>query len=230
MSDDLKFILKSLNLLYVEDNKRFLNEVENVFNSMFHKTFTASDGVEALEILENETIDIIITDLNMPNMDGMELIKSIREKDKKISIIILTAHADNDLLLEASNLQIDGYITKPINFTKITKALLNATQRVQFQTKYILKDGTIYDYTLKSINHLGVETLLGKKESMLLEYLIGNCEKVVTKEEIIYHIWDMQEITDSALKNLLSNLRNKIGKENIENYPGLGWKVLLSEK
>ncbi len=227
MSENLRIVLKTLALLYVEDNKRFLDEVQNVFNNMFANTYTACDGQKALEFLENIKIDIIITDINMPNIDGIELIKKIREYNKTIPIIILTAHADKDLLLEASNLQIDGYITKPINFSKIATALSNAVQRIQYKSKHILCEGIVYDYTAKKILKDGIDEIeLGKKESQLLDLLILNSNKITTKEEIIHHIWDMEDITDSALKNLLSNLRNKIGKDTIVNYPGRGWKIV----
>ncbi len=227
MTEETILILKSLNLLYVEDNKRLLDEVKSVFNDLFHNTFTASDGCEALEVLKKEKIDIIITDINMPNKNGIELIKEIRDIDKKISIIILTAHADADILFEATNLQIDGYLTKPINFDKIITALSNSVKRSNFSTNYILNDGSIYNYSLKNITTKDEVFKLGKKESMLIDFLILNSEKTTTKDELIYHIWNGEDITESALKNLISNLRTKIGKENIVNYSGQGWQIIL---
>lgn len=226
MTENLRHILKKLNLLYVEDNKKLLLEVKNVFGPIFLNIFTAPNGEKALEILENEKIDLIITDLQMPKIGGIELIKEIRTKDKNISIIILTAHADKDLLLEASNLQIDGYLTKPINLDKISNALTNAVERSNYSIKYTFKDGTIYDATTKSVykeNELPLE--LGNKESLLLDLLLKNSNKITTKDEIYYTVWDMQNKTESALKNLLLNLRTKIGKDNIVNYPGKGWKL-----
>jgi DNA-binding response OmpR family regulator len=224
-SDRLK--LKNLTLLYVEDNKRLVQEVNNVFDTIFNKVYTAHNGIEALEVLYTNSVDIVITDLHMPNMNGIDFIKEIRQLNKTLSIIILTAYADKDLLLEASNLQIDGYLTKPINFSKISATLSNALQRLSFATTYTLKNGAIYDVNTKELSYNDSHVTLGKKEAKLLDYLILNAQSVVSKEDIDYHIWDMDTVTESALKNLMSNLRYKIGKENIINHHGHGWKILL---
>lgn len=226
MNEEIRLILKQLNLLYVEDNLSLTKEVQTIFDDVFHTIYTAIDGIEASDYLKKHKIDIIITDLNMPNKDGMELIKEIRERNKKVSIIILTAYTDNHLLIEASNLQIDGYLKKPINLIKVITALSNAVQRLDYHPEYILSDGTTYNINLKQI--IKGETILdlGKKESQLLDFLLLNSHRVVNKDEITYHIWDMENVTESALKNLLSNLRSKIGKNNIENYPGHGWKII----
>lgn len=196
---------------------------------MFQYIYTAQNGIEALDILHNNKVDVIITDINMPYMDGMSFIKEVRQKDKKTSIIVLTAHADNNLLFEATNLQIDGYIIKPINFSKISQALSNALSRMKVESSYTLKNGFLYNTITKTIKHNDTDIILGKKESLLLELLLENSHKITNKEEIIYHIWNIEDVTDSALKNLFLNLRAKIGKENIVNYPGHGWKVLVKE-
>ena len=229
MNEDERLILKNLALLYVEDNKRLISEINQTFDMIFSNVYTAYDGIEALEILDNHKVDIIITDLNMPNMNGIEFIKEVRQKDKMISIIVLTAHADKDLLLEASNLQIDGYLTKPMNFNKIFQALSNALQRIPTSSYYVLENGATYNTSAKIIKKDNEFIKLGKKESKLLDLLILNSSKITTKEEIIYNIWDLDDVTDSALKNLLSNLRSKIGKENILNYHNHGWEIKLKK-
>ena len=88
---------------------------------------------------------------------------------------------------------------------------------------------TIYNHSLKQIEKNNEIIELGKKESMLLELLLVNTHKITTKEKIIYHTLDLDEVTDSALKNLLSSLRAKVGKNNIINFIGQGWKILLKK-
>jgi two-component system response regulator VanR len=217
-----------LSLLYVEDNKRVLNSVKPIFEKLFSKLHLAIDGIEALEIFKREHIDVIITDLDMPNLGGIELIKEIRRDNKQISIIVLTAHSDTDSLLEASNLQIDGYVIKPITLSKILTPLSNAIQRSKPETEYFLKSGLKYVLKTKTIyNQNGNVIELGNKENQLLELFLSNLNRVLTKDEIISTIWGFDEITESALKNLISNLRSKIGKDNIVNYPGQGWQISL---
>jgi len=227
LSQEDKLRLKNITLLYVEDNKKLIDEVNLVFDIIFNKVYIAKNGLEALEVFDNNKIDIIITDINMPNMSGIDLIKEIRSNDKVTSIIVLTAHADKDLLLEASNLQIDGYLTKPINFDKISDALSNALKRINYTTTFNFNNGMTYDTNTKTINNDMVKYELGKKEAKLLHYLLLNSHRLVSKDDLISHIWDMDDVTDSALKNLLSNLRSKIGKDTIVNHAGHGWQIKI---
>jgi two-component system response regulator VanR len=230
MNKNELLLLKNFSLLFVEDNEKILKEVTNIFGNMFSSVYTAKDGVEALDIFNENKIDIIITDINMPNMNGINFMKKVRKIDKKTAIIVLTAYSDKDILLEVANLQIDGYIIKPINSSKIFSALSNAMQRIDSQLIYNFQNGLKYDINTKTVfNSSNKESLiLGKKEAKLLELLIHNSHRVVSKEEIILNIWEIEDITASALKNLLMNLRTKVGKDTIKNFAGQGWKINLN--
>jgi two-component system, OmpR family, response regulator VanR len=220
--------LKDLNLLYVDDNENIYSSISTIFNSMFNKVFIAENGARALDIINKESIQIIISDIDMPKMNGIEMAKKIREKNNHISIIFLTAHVNNDFLFDASNLQIDGYLTKPINLQNIKTALTNAIKKNNFNTSEIkFSNGSIYNTKQLKLT-LNIEEIpLGKKEHSLLKYLIDNPNICIEKEKIEHHIWDYDEISENSLKNLVYHLRKKIGKESIESIAGEGYTLIL---
>lgn len=105
---------KELNILYVEDDLEIQKQSKNFLDSIFKSVTAANDGLEALKLYDTNTFDIIITDIIMPNMDGLELSKKIKSIDKNASIIVTSAYNDSDSLIEFINLNIQYFISKPI--------------------------------------------------------------------------------------------------------------------
>ena len=118
-------MLKELNILYVEDEHDVMEEIVDMLSIKVKKFFTALNGKEALDIFEKEDIDIIITDIQMPIMDGMEFITQVREKNNDIPVVITTAFNEIEYLKQAIDLNVDKYITKPIDIVQ----LLNVSNR-----------------------------------------------------------------------------------------------------
>lgn len=219
--------LKNLNLLYVEDNKNSTDTVKTVFGSIFNKLFITHDGNEGLKYFDENHIDIIISDINMPNLNGIEMCKQIRKKSKKVSIIFLTAFSDKETLLDAVNLQIDGYLVKPINFEKLNIALLNILEKNDIESSIIFYNEIKYSITNKELEINGEIVPLGPKEHLFINYLAQKKNRVITKEELAYNVWPNEYMTESSLKSLVYHLRKKIGKDCISNVTGLGYKLNL---
>ncbi|MCK4709298.1 MAG: response regulator, partial [Gammaproteobacteria bacterium] len=133
----INLILKHLNLLLVDDNQRIHAEIYTLFSSIFKSITLAHNAETAIKYFDEKNIDIIITDIEMPDIDGLTFIENIRAQDTSIPIIILSAHADNEYLLRAANLQIDGYIIKPLNFKKLEAALQRALSRLEHRIKSV---------------------------------------------------------------------------------------------
>lgn len=129
-----KNLLKRLRILYVEDDTVVRNELENLLAGFFDKVFIASDGEEGLNTyLENkESIDIILTDINMPKLSGIDMVKKIREISPKIPVILATAHSDIELLAEAIKLKVQEYIIKPVDVRHLL-SLMNELANVLYQ-------------------------------------------------------------------------------------------------
>lgn len=139
--DDIKR-LKELTILYVEDEERLRVTILRGLNNFIGNIFSAQNGQEGLEIYKKESIDIIITDINMPIMDGLEMVKEIRKEDESIPVIITTAYSDVNFLKKSIDLQIDKYITKPIDMTQLLKVLIR-TAEIIFHKKDLAKKDLI---------------------------------------------------------------------------------------
>jgi len=110
--------LKSMTLLFVEDEDDLLEIISDTLTKLDANFLTAKNGKLALDILEKEKIDIVVTDINMPVMNGLELIRNINEKYSDLPVIIMSAHTENEYIKEAQKLGVKDYLIKPFDFIK----------------------------------------------------------------------------------------------------------------
>ncbi|MGB5919719.1 EAL domain-containing response regulator [Arcobacter sp.] len=116
-------LINNLSILYVEDDTTVRESLSSTLKLLAKKIYTANDGLEALDILKTNKIDLIITDIKMPNLDGLELSKRIQDLDLNIPILITTAHDEIDYLHKAIELNVDAFITKPLNITSLIQSI-----------------------------------------------------------------------------------------------------------
>ena len=117
--------LKKLSLLYVEDEDAIREPFKIMIERYFKKIFIATNGLEAVEIFKQNSIDIIITDIRMPIMNGLDMAKEIKKIDKHQHIILTTAHNESKYFLEVIEMQVDGYILKPIDYDLLENKIKN---------------------------------------------------------------------------------------------------------
>lgn len=229
-----KEILKNLTILYIEDENNIRDNMDRTLKLFVDNVHACPTAECALEVLHENKIDIIISDINLPGITGIELVKKVRSFDETIPIILLTAHMDTEYLLDATKLKLVDYLIKPIDFTMLQDALEKATKEVQKLGRYEVEflNKSIYNIQKKYLfcSTDNSELSLTHKEILLLELLLENKDRVVYTDELKDTIWeDAYEATDSALKNLLNKLRKKIGKESITNISGVGYRLILPE-
>lgn len=223
-------ILNSLNILYIEDEEIIKENIKKTLTLFCENIFDASNIEDAKIILQKYRIDIVITDINLPNINGIEFIKEFRKIDKKIPIIILSAYTDKNYLLEAIKLKLTDYLTKPIDFKSLQLALYKCVDEILENSRYVIsfKNSIEFNVLHKKLfcKNNNEEMLLTSKELMLLEYLVKHSNRIVSIDELKNYIWkDELESTDSALKNLLNKIRKKIGKDSILNISGVGYRL-----
>lgn len=235
---------KEISILFVEDDKGISKKMEILLYEIFSKIEVAFDGNEALEKYHNfyktnnEYPDLIITDIRMPNMDGIEFIKHVYKENTNQKIIVLSAHNESDYLIELVNLGIYRFILKPMDYNNFFEIIYKVSKEIymekynSFNKKEIfikLNYDLIWNKELKQL-YLNDKLLkLTKKEFLLVELLIRIPEKIFVNEEIISYIWkeEFNKNPDiSNLKNLISRLRNKIPALNIDNIYGFGYKIV----
>jgi len=221
-------ILKNLKILFVEDEdiirKRTVSSLEYIVGEVVE----ASNGIEALEKLKSFIPDLIITDLEMPFMNGVELIKKIREKDKNLCLMVLTAHTSEKYLMQLIDMYIEKYIVKPITLEKLIEALENF-QNSSVKSKIIKKElphGYEYDWNQKILLHESKLISITKKEILFLELLFKNKYNITSYSELQRVVWQDNVMTDNALRSLISGLRKKLPKDFIFNLSGMGYKIV----
>lgn len=228
---------KKLNILYIEDDTIFVPKIKSILEKDFKSVFIAINGEEALELFKTNNINLIISDINMPKMDGLTFLKNLRKIDGDISFIFLTARQEVDTIIDAIQLDISNYIIKPIdlsNFLYIVNKTVEKDYKrdIKIEKNYLLKiDGNIlWNKQTKTLFINNTSVKLTKKELLLIDLLLYSDNKICSLSEIIYHLWEEDnEQNDyiSNLKNIISRLRNKIPQINIENIYGVGYKIKI---
>ncbi|MEA2017808.1 MAG: response regulator transcription factor [Campylobacterota bacterium] len=219
-------ILSDKKVLYAEDEKGIRQNIVEVLELFFQKVVDVNDGLEALAEIGYSSYDVLMFDISMPNMDGLEAIKEIRKTNKKIPIIILSAHAEQEYLWKAVELKITKYLTKPYDKDTLVKALEQVSlELVDFNTKINLSKDCIYNPCAKIVCYGDEHIKLSKNESRLLEYFIKKENQTVTFDEIYDYIWEFEVPSKEAIKSIVKELRKKIGKDLIKNIYGTGYML-----
>ncbi|RXK04808.1 response regulator transcription factor [Halarcobacter bivalviorum] len=219
--------LKKLTILYLEDEELIRTNVTEILGYMFEKVYEATNYEEALNKFTNNKIDIILSDISMSGKNGLDFVKHIRETNKSIPVILLTAHTDTKYLLEAVKLNLVDYLRKPVNFKELKDTLKKAAENCSIESDLIIEfeDQIIYNFTKKELSKENILIDITKKEMLLLDFLFKNKDRTVSKDEIQVNVWeDDFEATDSAFKSLMNKLRKKIGKNSIKNISKVGYK------
>ncbi|AXX95794.1 response regulator transcription factor [Arcobacter ellisii] len=223
----LKNSYKNIKILYVEDDEIARENGVEYLQNFFETIYEASDAIVALQLYEKYKPDIIITDIQMPKLNGLEFVKKIRQKDKKTQIIIITAFCDKNYLLKAIELQLVKYLIKPVKEKEFEEALFLCVNSLQEDNSNIVKlENEIYFDTFNKNLVIKDEIVkLRAKEILFLELLIKNKNRYVTYEEIENYVWRESVMTKDALKTLVKNLKTKIPKDLILNLTNSGYKI-----
>lgn len=223
----LKNINKNIKILYVEDDEITRENAVEYLQNFFEVIYEASDAIKALQLYEKYKPDIIITDIQMPKLNGLEFVQRIRQKDKKTQIIIITAFCDKDYLLKAIELGLVKYLVKPVKEKEFEEALFLCVNSLQEDNSNIVKlDIDSYFDTFNRNLVIKDEIIkLRTKELIFLELLIKNKNRYVSYEEIENYVWSDSVMTKDALKTLVKNLKTKIPKDLILNLTNSGYKI-----
>lgn len=224
--------MNNMTLLYAEDEIETRKNYSNYLKRNFKEVYVVENGEEALKVYEEKKPNIMLLDINMPFLNGLQLTKKIRENDKKTRIIILTAHLEQDKLLFAAELNLTKYLPKPISRLKLKEALNDAvTQYKELNnelSKVNLGEDFIFDSQAKKLINAKGDIKLTKHEILLLELLSSQKNKVFSIDEISLYLWNNIEDfenSSSKIKDIVKRLRKKLPKNSLENIYGAGYKL-----
>lgn len=225
----LNDINKNIKILYVEDDDITRENGIEYLENYFEKIYEANNAITALKLYETISPDIIITDIQMPKLNGLEFVKRVRQKDKKVQVIIITAFSDKDYLFKAIELQLVKYLIKPIKEKELEEALFLCIDSIENDSSNIIKldDNILFDMYNKTLLVNNEIVKLRTKELLLLELLLKNKNRYVTYNEIENIVWFDSAMSKDALKTVIKNLKSKLPKDLISNLSGTGYKIEL---
>ena len=209
---------KSHKILLIEDDERLSKLIKKGLEEKDFQVFAAYDGDMALKLFESEQFDLLITDLILPKMNGLEICKAIRNKGNKVPIIMLTALGATDDKLEGFDAGADDYLVKPFDFRELHARIKTLLKRVKSEAK--MAEPSILAYADLSIDTFQkkafrqqVELQLTPKEYNLLVFLLKNPERVLSREEIAKKVWNLDFDTGTNFIDVYINyLRKKVDK------------------
>jgi two-component system, OmpR family, response regulator len=222
-----------MRVLVVEDEHKIANSIKRGLEQELFAVDVSYDGNDGLGLALNEEYDLIILDLMLPGINGINICKELRKNNNHTPVLILTAKGQISEKVEGLNSGADDYLTKPFAFEELLARVRALSRRPKENIGTVLKIGNL---TLDTVNFEvkrdGKLVNLSNKEYSLLEYLMRNPNKILTKEQIINHVWDYDaDILPNTVEVYIGYLRNKIDKGFkdgdllIQTVRGFGYKM-----
>ncbi len=222
------------NILVVEDNADMRELFCTVLESNGYNSIPASDGLEALDVIDKTYIDLIVADIMMPRMNGYELTVALRDAGYTIPILMVTAKDQFDDMRQGFRAGADDYMVKPINVRELVLRVEALLRRAKISSEKMITVGnTVLNYDALTVTLDGVETILPQKEFYLLYKLLSYPNKIFTRQQLMDEIWGMSTETDERTINThINRLRERFSSCDdfeIVTVRGLGYKAVKHE-
>lgn len=226
-----------LKILIVDDEINIRNLFKIRLENEGYEVYTAKDGLEALDVVYDNIIDMCIVDVMMPNLDGNSFVKKIRSENFNMPIIMVTAKGELDDKIEAFDSGIDDYMTKPIEFDELLLRMKALFRRAKIVTdKKIVIGDTVLEYDALTItnNKLNLNVTLTKKEFSILYKLLSYPERTFTKGQLFDEFWGLDNYGDvEAVKVYISKIRSIIEpfpEIDIATIRGIGYRGIKKDE
>jgi len=222
--------IRDISILLAEDELELREMLCEYLHLFFNRVYSASTGNEAYDIYQQKRPNIILTDISMPNLDGLDMIAKIRKYDKDTKIIVMSAHSEQEKLLHAIKLHLETYLIKPIKTEMLKSVLLDTVELIRKTTNRTYVSDTIYwDNESDALWGSGGEIKLRKMERSLLKLLFSKPNHCFSAKEIFEHLHDgkeQKEFSIHAITSLMKRIRVKLPDDIIHNIYGSGYKVV----
>lgn len=221
-----------MRILVVEDEHLIANSIKKGLEQEKFTVDVAFDGETGFDLASNEAYDLIILDLMLPKMDGMTICQELRKANIHTPILMLTAKSQIQDKIAGLNNGADDYLAKPFSFEELlARSRALGRRPAQFKSTILKVANLTLDSKTFQVMRDNQPIELSNKEFKLLEYLMSNSGRILTKEEIIEHVWDYDsDILPNTIEVYVRNLRNKIdlpfkGSALIKTVRGFGYKL-----
>lgn len=223
------------NILVVEDDKNLRKLMVTYLKKNNYNTYEAVNGEIALDLLDRNYIDLIISDIMMPNLNGFELIKELRNSKYEIPIMLITAKSDIQDKKTGFLLGADDYMVKPINMEEMILRVQVLLKRAKSANEKKIKIGNlVLDYKQLSVTNKDKIYNLAQKEFYLLYKLLSTPDTIFTRQELIEEIWGLESESDYRTVDVhIKRIREKlkdVDEFEIITVRGIGYKAIINEK
>jgi DNA-binding response OmpR family regulator len=216
-----------MKLLLVEDEERIASFIVTGLEAQGYVVEHVATGTEALARLRGSAHDLIVLDLALPDIDGLEVLRRLREEKRSISVIILTARADVDDLVDGLALGADDYLTKPFAFDELLARVRARLRPRPTDETTVLHAGKVsLDPTTRHVAVEGKALDLAAREFALLETFVRHAGQVLSREQLLAQVWGMgDEPATNVVEVYVGYLRRKLGDDCIETVRGVGYRL-----
>lgn len=224
---DVKVLKKlaKIHVLIVEDDEMTAFALKQSLSMHCARIDVAKDGLEGFEMFEKNNPDIVISDINLPEMNGLEMVASMHEISPHLPVIIITSYDSSANISESINQGAYSYLRKPIAIEELQIALLMATKDI-YSAQIILENGYTYSKETKILLDPNSQKIkLTKFQTNLIHLLISNIDKVIEYSTIESYVWQDKSMSPEALRMQIKKIRKKIFPEIIENISGSGYRI-----
>ncbi|MGB5792739.1 response regulator transcription factor [Poseidonibacter sp.] len=224
----MKEIPNCLNLLIIEDDEEILQNLKDTLSFVFSDIYCAADGLIALEIFDNNHIDIIISDYVLPNLDGYNFVKMLREKSINTPIILLSSYMDVEKLQKCIPLNLIHFLEKPVSLDVLLGEIQICIEKIKKESINIVKlsNSLTFDSKRNLIYRENESIKLTFYENGILKLLI-NYKNQIVEYHLIANALSMQkeELSKEAIKNIIYRLRKKMNQDIITSHRNLGYSL-----
>ena len=217
--------MNNYKVLYVEDDPNVRKQISEFLSRYCPQVYTCDSSETALKLYKKHQPDILLLDINLPGMSGIDFATIIRKHDKKTRILISTAYTNSEFMLKAIELELTRYLVKPVTSEELISAFEKSLSEINSEKLIDLGYGYTYNKKTTSIMKNNQTTLLRKKESEILEFFIEREGEVLRYDMLENGIWSDGVMTRDAIRSQIRNIRKKIDNNCLKNITGVGYKL-----
>lgn len=216
-----------MQILLVEDDQALASALHEALRQQDYAINVVATGEAAIYVINTDPPDLVILDLGLPDMDGIEVLKRVRQKQHDLPILLLTARAQVEDKISGLDSGADDYLAKPFEMEELFARLRVLARRLNTSKTAEIRIGEVrLDINLKTVSLGSTELELSRKEYMLLTSLMENAGRVQTRHTLESRLYSWgEEVTSNALEVHIHHLRKKLGSDFIKTIRGVGYKV-----
>ncbi|QKF81999.1 response regulator transcription factor [Halarcobacter ebronensis] len=222
-------LLKDLKILFVEDEVNISKLLKDALGEYFYSFTMANNGEEGLSKFEKIKPDIVITDIMMPKLDGLEMTKKIRQLDENVPIIILSAFSDKEKLLKAIDIGISKYFIKPFDPEEVLNYLSDLAKKIDKNRVLKINENFTFDTNTKNLFENDKLVNITKREKQFLTLLLQNEKEILAPQKIKDELWN-EDVSDERLRTFIKRFRIKTSRELVRNITGQGYIISVNNE